>query len=119
MIYQEQMAGLASRGLSVIKMRSMEMEVGSRQESVFSRRFRELEMGDGSVQESVGRGQRADIGGQTSEVDGPVLAQREGYAEQADDKEEGVFVHSFFAQEFVGDLRDFGVGVFAHGLIAG
>ena len=91
---------MASRGLSVIKRRG-------------------LEKGDGSWQESVGRSQRAEIGGQISELGGPVFAQGEGDAEQADDEEEGVFVHSFFAQEFVGDLRDFGVGVFAHGLIAG
>ena len=78
-----------------------------------------MEMGDGSWQESVGRGQRAEIGGQISELSGSVFAQGEGDAEQADEEQKGIFVHSFFAQEFVGNLRDFGVDVFAHGLIAG
>ncbi|MFN9958436.1 MAG: hypothetical protein ACK55I_35500, partial [bacterium] len=62
-------------------------------------------------------GMRLVVGGRW--FGGPVLAQGESDAEEADDEQEGISVHSFFAQEFVGDLRDFGVGAFAHGLIAG
>jgi hypothetical protein len=48
-----------------------------------------------------------------------VFAQGEGDAEEADDETEGVFVHVFFAEEFIGNLRDFAVGVFGHLFIAG